>query len=69
MKEICQTPPPLSKPEGSKMNECQSMNCFQMQNLCRTRRSQTAAGPTASETEGMVLTSIKVPDRKKRLGC
>lgn len=38
-------------------------------NLCRTRRSQSAAGPATSETEGTRLTSIKLPDRKKRLGC
>lgn len=38
-------------------------------NLCRTRRSQSAAGPATSETEGTLLTSIKLPDRKKRLGC
>lgn len=51
--------------KGTRWTDAKAWAVSKCSNLCRTRRSQTAAGPTASETEGTVLTSTKVPDRKK----
>lgn len=55
--------------KGVRWSDAKAWVVSKCSNLCRTRRSQTAAGPTTSATEGTVLTSTEVPDRKKRLGC
>lgn len=55
--------------KGVRWSDAKACVVSKCSNLCRTRRSQTAAGPTTSATEGTVLTSTEVPDRKKRLGC
>lgn len=55
--------------KGARWTDAKAWAVSKCSNLCRTRRSQTAAGPTASDTEGTVLTSTEVPDSKKRLGC
>lgn len=54
--------------KGARWTDAKAWAVSKCSNLCRTRRSQTTAGPTASETEGTVLTNTKVPDRKKRSG-
>lgn len=55
--------------KGARWTDAKAWAFSKCSNLCSTRRSQTAAGPTASEAEGTVLTSTNMPDRKKRFGC
>lgn len=64
-REICQTPQPLSKPEGSKMNWCQSMSCFQMQQPVRNQKVTVCSWPNCKWDRGNSLNKHQIARQEK----